>query len=347
MQTRESSMQNRLKAALAATCIAGLVSAASAVNAAEVNVYSYRQPELVNPLFDAFTKATGIKVNVTFLQKGLVEKLVAEGDRSPADLVMTVDIARLTAIDEAGVTQPVSSDILNANIPAEYRDPDNHWFGLTSRARVVFASKDRVKPGEIKTYEDLADPKWKGRVCIRAGTHPYNLALFSSVIVHHGEEGAKTWLEGLKANLAHKPQGNDRGQIKSVWSGECDLAIANTYYMGEMLKDPEQAVWANAVNVVFPVFEGGGTHVNLSGMAMTKAAPHHADALKLMEFLSSPEAQEIYAETNFEYPLLPGAKVSDVVASWGSFTPDNISLMDIAHHRADALRLVEEVKFDE
>ncbi len=314
--------------------------------AAEVNVYSYRQPDLVQPLFDAFTAETGIDVNVAFLNKGLVEKLVAEGKRSPADVVLTVDIARLAQVVEAGVTQPVSSDILRANIPAEFRDPGLEWFGLTSRARVIFASVARVKPGEVNTYEDLADPKWKGRICIRSGTHAYNLALFSSVIAHHGEAGAKAWLEGLRDNLARKPQGNDRGQIKAVWAGECDLALGNTYYMGEMLEDPEQTEWANAVNIVFPVFEGAGTHVNLSGMAMTKAAPNYDNALKLMEFLSSPAAQSIYAEANYEYPLLAGAKTSDLVASWGTFTPDNVNLMDLAGLRGTALRLVEEVHFD-
>jgi iron(III) transport system substrate-binding protein len=312
----------------------------------EVNVYSTRQPELVQPLFNRFTEETGIRVNVAFLNKGLTERLVAEGKRSPADLVMTVDIARLAEIVEAGVTQEVNSPVLEANIPAAFRDPGNHWFGLTSRARVVFAAKDRVDPSEVTTYEDLADPKWKGRICIRPGTHAYNLALVSALIAHHGEADAKIWLEGFRANLARKPQGNDRAQVKAVWAGECDIAIGNTYYMGEMLKDPEQTEWAHSVNVVFPVFEGGGTHVNLSGVAMTAAAPNRAAALKLMEFLASPEAQSIYADTNNEYPVLPEAKVSDLVASWGAFTPDTLNMMDVAAHRAAALRLVEEVQFD-
>ncbi|MCB1368380.1 MAG: Fe(3+) ABC transporter substrate-binding protein [Rhodobacteraceae bacterium] len=328
---------------IAATAFAAALPAA----ADEVNVYSYRQPELVQPLFDAFTAKTGIDVNVAFLNKGLVEKLVAEGKRSPADLVLTVDIARLSSVVEAGVTQPVDSAVLAANIPAEFRDPGNQWFGLTSRARVVFASKDRVADGEVTTYEDLADPKWQGRICIRSGLHAYNLALFASVIAHHGEDGAKAWLEGLKANLARKPQGNDRGQIKAVWAGECDIAIVNTYYFGEMMQDAEQTVWADSVRPVFAAFEGAGTHVNLSGMAMTAAAPNRDNALKLMEFLSSPEAQEIYAEVNFEYPVLPGTKISDTVAAWGSFTPDSVNLMELAGLRAAALRLVEEVHFDD
>ncbi len=317
-----------------------------ALQAAEVNVYSYRQPELVKPLFDAFTAKTGIKVNVAFLNKGMIEKLVAEGKRSPADVVLTVDVARLEAVVRAGVTQPVVSKILDQNIPKNFRDPNNNWFGLTTRARVVFASKERVKPGEITTYEDLASPKWRGRICIRSGMHPYNLALFSAYIAHHGEAATRTWLTGLRDNLARKPQGNDRGQIKAIWSGQCDISLGNTYYMGEMLQKPDQVVWADAVNIVFPKFEGGGTHVNISGMAMTKAAPHPANALKLMEFLSSGEAQSIYANTNFEYPLLAGAKVSPLVASWGKFTPDNINLGQLAQFRSTALKLVEDVHFD-
>jgi len=317
-----------------------------ALRAAEVNVYSYRQPELVRPLFDAFTAKTGIKVNVAFLNKGLIEKLVAEGKRSPADVVLTVDVARLEAVVRAGVTQPVVSEILDRNIPENFRDPNNNWFGLTTRARVVFASKERVKPGEITTYEDLASPKWRGRICIRSGTHAYNLALFSAYIAHHGKEATRNWLTGLRDNLARKPQGNDRGQIKAIWSGQCDISLGNTYYMGAMLQKPEQVAWANAVDIVFPTFESGGTHVNISGMAMTKAAPNPQNALKLMEFLSSSQAQSIYADTNFEYPLLDGAKVSPLVASWGTFTPDNIKLSELAKYRRAALTLVEDVHFD-
>jgi iron(III) transport system substrate-binding protein len=324
----------------------GLAVAAAPTLADEVNVYSLRQPELVQPLFDAFTAETGIDVNVAFIDKGMVERLQSEGDRSPADLVMTVDIARLAQIVDAGVTQPVNSDVLNANIPAEFRDPGNQWFGLTTRARIVYASKDRVADGDVTTYEDLANPKWKGRICTRPGTHDYNLGLMAAMIVHHGEDYAREWARGLRANLAKKPEGNDRAQVKSIWAGECDISLGNTYYMGEMLADPEQVEWANSVRIVFPTFEGGGSHMNVSGVAMTKAAPHHDAALKLMEFLSSDGAQRIYAETNHEFPVKPGVERSALVASWGDFTPDAISLMDVARARPAALRLMEEVDFD-
>ncbi|MCE6952851.1 Fe(3+) ABC transporter substrate-binding protein [Cereibacter sphaeroides] len=314
--------------------------------AAEVNVYSHRQPELIQPLVDAFTAETGIEVNVAFVDKGMAERLVAEGDRSPADLVLTVDIARLMQVVEAGVTQPVTSEVLAANIPAEFRDPDGQWFGLTTRARIVYASKDRVADGEVTTYEDLASEKWKGRICTRSGTNDYNVALVGAVIAHHGEDGAKAWLEGLKSNLAKKPEGNDRDQVKSIWAGECDISLGNTYYMGQMLADAEQKEWADSVRIVFPAFEGGGTHMNISGVAMTKAAPNREAALQLMEWLSSDEAQRIYAETNHEFPVKPGVARSALVQGWGEFTPDSLNLGEVAAQRAAALKLVETVDFD-
>jgi len=314
--------------------------------AEEVNVYSHRQPELIKPLLDAFTAKTGIDVNVAFVDKGMVERLVAEGDRSPADLVLTVDIARLTQVVDAGVTQAVQSDVLTAAIPAEFRDAGNQWFGLTTRSRVVYASKDRVMPGEVTTYEDLADPKWKGRICIRSGTNDYNIALLGAVIAHDGMEAAKTWVEGLKANLARKPDGGDRDQVKAIAAGQCDIAIGNTYYIGQMLADPDQKAAAEAVNVVFPTFLTGGSQMNVSGVAMTKSAPNHDAALKLMEYLVSDEAQKIYAETNYEFPVKAGVPVSALVASWGTFTPDTLPLAEVAAQRPAALKLMEDVDFD-
>ncbi len=333
----------RIVAATAATSAAML---ATPLIAKEVNVYSYRQPELIQPLTDAFTAETGIAVNVAYLDKGMIERLRAEGDRTPADVILTVDISRLAKAVEAGLTQPVTSAIMQANVPADFRDPGGQWWGLTTRARIVYASKTRVAPGEITTYEDLANPKWKGRICTRSGLHAYNIALTAAMIQHRGEAATKTWLTGLKANLARRPQGNDRAQIKAIWAGQCDISLGNTYYMGKMLNDPEQVEWANAVRLDFPVFEGGGTHVNISGVAMTKWAPHPKEALKFMEFLTSPEAQEIYATANFEYPASPDVAPSPLVQSWGSFTPDNVNLMDLAKLRATALRLTQQVDFD-
>ncbi len=322
------------------------VSTALPALAEEINVYSHRQPELIQPLVDAFTAETGITVNVAFVDKGMAERLVAEGDRSPADLVLTVDIARLQQVVDAGVTQPVQSDVLEANIPADLRDAEDHWFGLTSRARIVYASVDRVAEGEVTTYEDLADPKWAGRICIRSGTNDYNVALAAAMLAHHGAEKTKAWLEGVKANLARKPEGGDRDQVKAIAAGQCDIAVGNTYYIGQMLNDPEQKEAADAVRILFPVFEGAGTHLNVSGVAMTKAAPNRENALKFMEWLASDEAQRIYAETNHEYPVKPGVERSALVQSWGEFTADPMPLTDVAKLRPDALKLIEEVNFD-
>ena len=326
------------------------LSVATPVIADEINVYSYRQPELIDHLTAKFTADTGIKVNTAFLKKGMIEKLDAEGDRSPADLIFTVDMSRLYAAQQAGHTQPVESEALMANIPADVRSPDNHWFGLTTRARIIYASKERAPEG-VATYEELADPKWKGKICTRSGTHIYTIGLISAAIYHMGEEGAKTWLQGVKDNLARKPQGNDRAQVKAVFAGECDIAIGMTYYMGKMLnnkKNPEQIEWANSINVVFPKFtgDGGGTHVNISGMALAKHAPNKENAIKLMEFLASPEGQMLYATANYEYPVGPGTTPSELVQSWGTFTPDSVNLMDLAKLRPIALKIVEEVNFD-
>lgn len=331
-----------MRAFIAATL---LVSTALPALAEEVNIYSHRQPDLIQPLLDAFTKETGIKTNVSFVEKGMVEKLIAEGTRSPADLVLTVDVARLGQLKDAGVIQPITDAKLDA-IPATLRDADNQWFGLTTRARIVYASKERVKDGEVTTYEDLADPKWKGRICTRPFTHDYNVALTAAYLGKHGPEATTQWLEGIKANLAKKPEGGDRDQVKSIWAGECDIAIGNTYYMGAMLADPEQTPWAESVRIVFPTFEGGGTHINVSGVAMTKSAPHKEAAQQLIEFLISPEAQAIYAETNSEFPVIEGVKRSDLVASWGEFTPDATPMTDISKLRPEALKLIESVNFD-
>ncbi|SIS64842.1 Fe(3+) ABC transporter substrate-binding protein [Paracoccus saliphilus] len=313
--------------------------------AEEVNVYSHRQPELLKPLTDAFTEATGITVNTAYVDKGMVERLKAEGDRSPADLIMTVDVARLGEVKDAGVTQAVEDEALEV-VPETLRDADGHWFGLTTRARIVYASKERVADGEVTSYEDLADPKWKGRICTRPFTHDYNVALTAAYLAHHGAEETKAWLEGVKANLAKPAEGSDRAQVKSIWAGECDISLGNTYYMGKMLEDEEQKEWAESVRIVFPVFEDGGTHVNVSGVAMTASSPNKEAAAKLMDFLVSDEAQKIYAETNYEFPVSDHVERSEVVQSWGEFTPDSTPLSEISKLRPEALTLIEEVNFD-
>ncbi|MGI9568653.1 MAG: Fe(3+) ABC transporter substrate-binding protein [Desulfobulbia bacterium] len=333
-------------AAISLSLVTGLTTAVSA--AGEVNIYSYRQPELIKPLLDKFTKDTGIETNVLFLKKGLVARIKAEGQNSPADLIFTVDIGRLSGAKAEGVTQTVDNSKINNNIPSQYRDPAGHWFGLTTRGRVVYASKDRVKQDSI-TYEELANPKWRGKICTRSGQHAYNVALFSSMIAHMGQQKAEAWLRGVKENLARKPAGNDRAQAKAIFAGQCDIGIGNTYYVGLMKlneKKPEQKKWAEAIKVLFPNSEGRGTHVNISGMALARHAPNKENALKLMEFLSSGKAQEIYAEQVFEYPIKPGSEPSKIVKSFGKIKPDTLSLDDIAKNRKNASQLVDKVGYN-
>jgi iron(III) transport system substrate-binding protein len=312
----------------------------------EVNVYSLRQPFLIDPMLDAFTTETGIKVNVVFAKKGVIERMKAEGANSPADVILTVDIGRLNDAVDADVVATVKDQVIDENLPSAFRDPEGRWFGLTTRARIIYASKDRVKPGEITSYEQLADPKWKGRICTRSGKHPYNVALFAAMIGHYGEAKAEQWLASVKENLARKPQGNDRAQVKAIKEGECDIAVGNSYYYGNMLDNEDQKPWADAVSLVFPTIADGGTHVNVSGMAMAKNAPNPDNALKLMRYLTGESAQRMYAELNYEYPVNPTVPWSAKVESWGSFTPDDLSLAAIAELRDEAIKMADRVDYD-
>jgi iron(III) transport system substrate-binding protein len=328
--------------ALAATTSAHSPAAAEG----EVNIYSYREPGLINPLLDAFTKATGIKANVVFAKDGLIERLAAEGKNSPADVLLTNESGLLLQAVAAGVTQPVRSAVLEGAIPAELRDPDGRWFGLTRRARVVYASKDRVKQDTI-TYEELADPKWARKICIRSGQHTYNVALVASMIANDGEAATEKWLTGLKNNLARKPAGGDREAVRDVQAGLCDLAVGNTYYMAAMLKNPEQKAWADAVRIIFPNAGDRGTHVNVSGVALTANPPNKDNGVRLMEFLVSPEAQKLYAETNGEYPVVKGVPAAKLVQSWGELHADKLPLAKIAELRKKASELIDRVQFDQ
>lgn len=339
----------RKMAMVPAVLICAAAAAPASAQQGAVNIYSYRQPELIAPLLEAFTEKTGIRTEVLYLSDGILERVQAEGENSPADVLLTVDIGRVVGFEEGGITQPVQSEVINADIPAQYRDSDGHWFGLTMRARVVYASKDRVAEDSI-TYEELADPKWQGRLCTRSGQHVYNIGLFASMIAHHGEEETEEWLTGLKNNLARTPTGDDRAQAQAIYAGECDVALGNSYYVGLMQtneENPEQKDWANAIKVLFPNHEDRGTNVNISGMAMAKYAPNRENALKLMEFLSTEEAQEIYAEQVFEYPLKEGAEASDIVKAFGELKPDSLPLEEIAANRALASQMVDRVGFDE
>jgi iron(III) transport system substrate-binding protein len=341
-----SSAFSRNAAYAAVLAVAGLASAFAARAAGEVNIYSYREPGLINPLLAQFTKETGIKTNVVFSTNGLIERLAAEGKNSPADLLLTNESGLLLQAVAAGVTQPVHSEALKQAIPASLRDDKDQWFGLTRRARVVYASKDRVKQGAI-TYEELAEPKWLGKICIRSGQHTYNVALVASLIAHHGEAATEKWLNGLKANLARRPAGGDREAVRDVQAGLCDIAIGNTYYMAAMLKNPDQKAWADAVRIIFPNADDRGTHVNVSGVAMTANAPNKDNAVRLMEFLASAEAQRIYAEANGEYPVADDIPASDLVQSWGPLKADPLPLTQIAALRKQASELIDRVQFDQ
>lgn len=338
-------MTKRRPLAAAGALLAALVPAHA--GAQEVNVYSYREPQLIEPMLKAFTARSGIKVNVVFAKDGLVERMAAEGANSPVDVLLTNELGLSTLAKDKGVTQPVASPVIAANVPASYRDGDGHWIGLTGRARVVYASRERVKQDSI-TLEELAEPKWRGKVCVRSGQHTYNTALIASLILHKGEAWTEQWLRGLKSNLAQKPAGGDRDVAKAIFSGKCDVGIANTYYMGAMTTSTaaDQQAWAASIRILFPNSADRGTHFNVTGMALAKHAPNRAQALALMEFLTGDEAQGMYASVNHEYPLKEGVPRSSLVESWGTFKRDGLKLEDVARLRRQASELVDKVGFD-
>lgn len=319
---------------------------ASVAQAAEVNLYTTREPVLIQTLLTEFTQKTGVKVNTVFIKDGLLERVKAEGRRSPADVMLTVDFGNLVDLVESGLTQRVSSKTLNSAIPPNLRAANGHWYALSMRARAIYASKDRTPLNAI-TYEDLANPKWKNKICIRSGNHPYNTALIAAYIAHHGEKQAETWLRGVKANLARPASGGDRDVARDILGKICDIGVANTYYVGTMRTgDAEQKRWGNAINVVLPRFKNGGTHVNVSGAVVSKHAPNRKEAVQLLEFLASDHAQAIYAQNGFEYPVKPGVKIDPIIASFGKLNIDSIRLSDIARHRKAANLLVDTVQFN-
>ncbi|MGH6774203.1 Fe(3+) ABC transporter substrate-binding protein [Brucella tritici] len=318
-----------------------------AAHADEVNIYTTREPGLIQPLLDAFKSSTGITVNTVFLKDGLAERVASEGANSPADILMTVDAGNLVDLVDKGLTQPVDSKVLKEAVPEQLRDAKDNWFALSMRARVVYAAKDLAI--DKITYEDLSDPKWKSKVCIRAGQHPYNTALFADYIAHYGAEKTEEWLKGLKDNLARKAAGGDRDGAKDIVGGICDIAVANSYYVGLMRSGKggdEQKAWGEGIKVLLPTFKDGGTQVNISGAAIAKNAPNKEAAVKLLEYLVSDEAQQIYAKANFEYPVRPGAPLDPIVESFGELKIDSIPLSEIVSHRKQASELVDKVGFD-
>ena len=328
------------------TALCALALTAPAFAQGEVNVYSYREHKLIQPLLDAFTKDSGIKVNVISASSGLEQRIKTEGANSPADVLLTVDISRLEDAVQNGITQPISSKAIDDVVPAAYRDPEGHWTAVAFRARVVYASKARVKQDAI-SYEELADPKWKGKICIRSGQHMYNNALFAAVVARNGEAKAEEWLKGLKANLAQKPSGGDRETARDIAAGKCDLGIGNTYYWALMNdKETDKKPWADATKVILPTFAGGGTHVNVSGVALMTNAPNKANATKFIEWMVSPPAQQMHADLNYEYPIRAGVPVNKTIAGYGALKQDTLALSQIAANRKKASALVDKVGFD-
>ena len=332
-----------------ATALLGLSTLAftSIIQAKEtVNIYSFRQAFLIDPILEEFTKETGIETKVLFAKKGLVQRLKKEGKLSPADVVLTSNFSKLLQLQVEGLTQTFNNDTVNANVPAQFRDDNGHWVALTKRIRNIYASKANVADANALTYEQLAAPEFAGKICTRSGKHPYNLGLIASMIAHKGEAATEQWLRGVKANLARKPQGNDRAQVKAIKEGLCDVSLGNSYYFGKMITNKDQKAWADAVNIVYPNQDDRGAHINVSGAVIAKHAPNRENAEKLIAFLTTKQAQGTYASVNFEYPVNPTVKPSELVASWGEFKEDSLPLTDVAKYRKAALKLVDKVKFD-
>ena len=323
----------------------GTVFSPKSVMAQELNIYSHRQPFLIKPFIRAFEKNTGVKVNVVFAARGLMQRLKAEGPRSPADLILTVDIARLALYAQKGLFAPVTSKILRANIPSNFREKNNYWYALSKRARVLAIAKDRVKPKEIKRIEDLAKSKWKGKICTRKGSHGYNRALLSSIIAANGKTAAVKWVKGLISNLARRPQGNDRAQIKAIAQGVCDVAIINHYYFFKMKnsKIQTQRDWVNTIQILFLNQGDRGNHINVSGIGVAKHSKNKRNAIRLMEFLSNDFAQNLYAKINYEYPINQSVKPSVEVLSLGKFKEDKLPIGLIAKLAPDAQKIINRV----
>lgn len=314
------------------------------LSATEVNVYSAREENLIKPVLDRFSRQTGITVNlITGGADELITRMGLEGANSPADVLLTVDVGRLLRAQSMGLLQPVKSDVLSSQIPEQYRDSDGYWFGISLRSRVIVYDKDRVVPARLSTYEDLADPKWAGKICIRSSSNIYNQSLSAAMVSHHGVDATEAWARGLVANMARNPQGGDRDQIAAVAIGQCELAVVNTYYLAGMLNATSRAErkQAQAVAVFWPNQNDRGAHINVSGAGVSEHAPNRAEAIKLLEYMVSDEAQTWYAEANNEYPVRADIPVSDILASWGEFKADPLALEQLGTHNAEAVRLMD------
>lgn len=324
--------------------LSGWLGIAQAGSTGEVNLYSARQEQLIKPLLDKFTAQTGITVNLlTGDADTLLRRLQTEGAASPADMLITVDAGRLFRAETAGVLQPVESEVLEQHIPAHLRHPEGLWFGMTYRARTIMYVKERVKPEQLSTYENLATPQWRGKICVRSSNSIYNQSMLASMVATEGAQAAEQWAKGLVANFARRPQGGDRDQVMAAASGQCDLVLANTYYLAQMMvsDNPAQQEAAGQVAVFWPNQSGRGVHVNISGAALTKSAKNRANALQLLEFMVTPEAQQWYAQVNHEYPVRSDVPASDLLRSWGTFKADSVNLTALGVNNPEAVRIMD------
>jgi len=325
--------------------LSAVVLASSLYASSEVNVYSHRHYDTDKKLFKMFEEKTGIKVNVVKAKaSALIKRMESEGAKSPADVLITVDAGRLFQAKQKDLLQSINSNYLTTNIPTTYRDKDNKWFALTKRARVAVYRIGSGMDSKLSTYEDLADPKFKGQIMVRSSNNIYNQSLMAAMIAHNGEEYAKKWAEGVVANMAKKPKGNDRYQVKAVANGIGSVAIANTYYIGKMVhnKDESQRESVKKVKIFFPQFKNGGTHINVSGAGVAKYAPNKENAIKFIEFMASKDAQKLFAKGNYEYPVLEGVKSSDLVSSWGQFKDDTISINTLGENNKAAVKIFDQ-----
>nr|WP_181366132.1 Fe(3+) ABC transporter substrate-binding protein [Cupriavidus plantarum] len=325
------------------------LSATAAAQEKVLNLYTARHYQTDESLYNNFTRQTGIKINrIEGQEDPLLERIRNEGANSPADVFITVDIGRLWRAQQAGVFAPVKSKVLESRIPANYRDPNGEWFGFSARARVIAYNKAAVKPGDIARYEDLADPKWKGKVCTRSSGHVYNLSLVSSLIAHDGEAKTEAWARGVAGNLARAPKGGDTDQLKAVAAGECDVAISNTYYIARLLKStkPEDKAVADKLGVVWPNQSSQGVHMNISGGGMLRHAPNKEAAVKFLEYLASDEAQAYFADGNNEWPVVPSVKIANpALEALGTFKADKINVAELGKYQPEAQKLVDKAGY--
>jgi iron(III) transport system substrate-binding protein len=335
------------RSTILATAMFAMFATALPAGAQEVNIYSSRHYDSDDVLYEAFTEATGIRVNrLEGEADELNARLEAEGERTPADILLTVDAGRIWRADQLGLLQPIDSTILDERIPEHLRDPQGHWFGISQRARLIFYAKDRVA-NPPQTYADLADPAYKGQVCIRSSSNIYNLSLMGAIIAHEGEDAARTWAAGLLDHLARSPQGGDTDQLRGLVSGECDIAVANSYYFARALAEEVEGLTGStdSIGVVFPDQETTGTHVNIAAAGVITHAKNKENAIAFLEFLTTPEAQSHFADQNNEFPVVPGVPVGEVAASLGEFRQDTLNLDALGENQAKAQEIFNEVGF--